>query len=275
MDPSQRFALDEAERRANDHWRDPARTITRSPDGRTVLVDGRPIGDQAPTPGEQQPAPATDKNVVRFGNDVEGWQEASSEQIREWQATHSVMESRRLNAPADPSGYTFELSKNFVAPAGYENWKPDPNHPASHGARQLAHDIDAGRVSGQQALTRMIELNASSQIGTSLMLEKARNAEIAKLGANGSLRVTAVQDYIHSVVGPELFKQTQSLLATAAMVQVWEKVMARAGGIGGSSFSGARPAPRSESVDEKTWNSWSYSQKMEYARQHSGGGGRR
>jgi hypothetical protein len=277
MSPEQRRALDLAEERANDVYRDPSRLITRNERGELVS-DGRRVhadGSLAePAPGDrQESAPAADKpkNVVRFGDDVTGWTEATSEQIREWQATHSAMESRRLNAPADPSLYEFKLSENFRPPAGYEDWRPDPNHFAAQGARQLAHDIDTGKVSGQQALTRMIELNASSQIGTSMMLQKARDAEIAKLGANGVNRATTIQNFWASVGGAALAKKCYPLLATSAMVELQEKLMARAGGIGGSSFSGQRPAPRSETISESDYNKMSYSDRKAYALRMSGG----
>jgi hypothetical protein len=54
------------------------------------------------------------------------------------------------------------------------------------------------------------------------------------------------------------------------MVQVWEKVMARPDA-SRSGFSGRRSAPRTETVDDATWNKMSYSEKKDYAAKFSGG----
>jgi hypothetical protein len=87
------------------------------------------------------------------------------------------------------------------------------------------------------------------------------------------LRIDAVADWLVSQLGAEHFKAISPLLATAAQVTAYEKLMQRAGV--SSSFSGQRPASeRRETVDEATWNSWSYSQKKSYSEKMSGGGGR-
>jgi hypothetical protein len=261
MSPEQRRALDDAERRARDPWTDPSRLITRAADGITPRIDGA-----EPATGEP-PAPESDKPKIRIGNSVAGFEEVSEEQIQSWRTEAAAQVSRRATLPATADLYEIKLPESFKAPEGFENWKPDEKHMLMQQARAFAHKVGLS----QAEFSELLGLHSAQQIGTAQFLEKGRAAEIAKLGSNASLRVTAVQDYIRSVAGDELFKQTQSLLATAAMVQVWERVMQRAGVTSGSSYSGQRSSPRTESISEADYNKMSYSEKKSYAERMSGG----
>lgn len=183
---------------------------------------------------------------------------------------HATEESRRLTIPQSPDAYEIKLPEDFQPPAGFENYKPDANNPLMAQARQLMHDIDSGKVSGQTAFSKLLALNAAREIGTAQMLKTARDAEIAKLGANGSARVTAVENFIAAQAGEELFNSTKSLLATSAMVQVWEKIMRAFHGQGAGTFAPSR-SPDVQRVDDKAWDKMTYSQKKEYASQFTNG----
>ena len=75
------------------------------------------------------------------------------------------------------------MPDDFKPPAGFEDYKPNGNHPIMAQARQLIHDIDTHKLSGQAAFSKLLELNAAQQIGTAQMLQTARDAEMAKLGS--------------------------------------------------------------------------------------------
>jgi hypothetical protein len=264
LTPQQRFARAEASRREADPFLS-SKVLTRDEATGQLRLDGRPVDGADPPPGEQQPTPAeSDKPKVRIGDSVHGFEEVSEEQIQSWRTEAAAQASRRATLPASADLYEVKLPESFKAPAGFENWKPDENHVLMGQAKQFAHKIGLS----QSEFSELLALHGSQQVGTAMMLQRARDAEVAKLGSNGTLRVGAVQDFIRSVAGDELFKQTQSLLATAAMVQVWERVMQRAGVTSGSSFSGQRSSEssRPEMTDE-IWNSMSYGEKKAYSSQ--------
>jgi hypothetical protein len=254
MSAQQRFDLGEAERRASDPWTDPSRLITRGPDGITPRIDGA-----EPAPGEADSGtakPAAPK-PIRIGNDVDGYYDASESEIQAWRAEHAAAESRRLTLPTSAEAYEVKLSPDFKAPEAFKDWRPQADHPLMAQVKQLAHE--AGLT--QQQFERLLSLSAAKEIGTAQMLQTARDAEVAKLGANGVNRVTAVENFISAHAGEELFKATKPLLATAAAVQVWERVINAFSGTG-PRLSGNRSSERSRpQMDDATWNKMSYGEK--------------
>ena len=83
--------------------------------------------------------------------------------------------------------------------------------------------------------------------------------------------MTAVENFISSKVGDAKFKAIRPLLATAAMVEVFEAWLSDSLRTGGSRFSGNRSSERRETVSDAEWNQMSYSQKKDYASRFSGG----
>ena len=269
--PQELWVEQERQRAASDPLLDHSKVMLQDRSGRRVGADGRLVdgGDTARSaaPDSAPAEPAADKPKIRIGNSVDGFEEVSEEQIQSWRTEAAAQASRRATLPATADLYEIKLPETFKAPAGFENWKPDENHVLMGQARAFAHKVGMS----QTEFSELLALHGSQQVGTAMMLQKARDAEVAKLGSNGTLRVGAVQDYIRSVAGDELFKQTQSLLATAAMVQVWERVMQRAGVTSGSGYSGSRSSPRTETLSEADYQKLSYSEKKEYASRMSGG----
>lgn len=188
-------------------------------------------------------------------------------------ATFKATEDSRLLTLGTPDAYEAKLPDSFKAPEGFENYKPDTNHPLMAQARQFIHNMDTHKLSGQAAFSKLLELSAAREIGTAQMLRTARDAEIAKLGANGTSRVTAVENFISAQVGDDLFKATKPLLATAAMVQVWEKIMATVRGQGAGTYTPGRSPAEPAKVDDATWNKMSYSEKKDYASKFGNGRG--
>jgi hypothetical protein len=269
--PQQLWEQQERQRAASDPLLDHSKPMLRDRSGRVVGPDGRLVdgGDTAPSavPDSTPAEPAADKPKIRFGDDVTGWSEASEDQVRQWAAEHAAAESRRATLPQSPEGYEVKLPETFKAPEAFKDWRPDGNHALMGQLREFSHRAGLS----QDQFSQLLGLHASQQIGSAMMLEKAARAEVEKLGTNGTLRVGAVQDYIRSVAGDELYEKTKALLATAAMVQVWERVMQRAGVTSGSSYSGSRSSPRTESISEADYQKLSYSEKKEYASRMSGG----
>jgi hypothetical protein len=275
MSSAQRAELDAAERRASDIHRDPSRLITRDSqgnpvsDGRRVRADG---SLEEPAPGNDQPTapePAADRPKIRLGNSVDGYADFDESEIQAWREEHARQESRRLSLPPTADLFEVRLPDSWKPPEAFKDWKPDPSHYLMAQAKQLAHDASTGKISGQQLFSEMLALNSATQIGSAETLRSAREAEIAKLGANATLRVTAVQRWIAAQVGDDLAKATEPLLATSKMVEVWEKVIAKFKGADGSFSPSRGPAQARPTMDDATWNKMSYSEKKDYAAKFS------
>jgi hypothetical protein len=264
MSPEQRRQLDAAERRAFDPWTDPARLHTRAPDGIGVLVDGKPAGDQA-APGETPATAPAETAPESRDADPRKWTDA---EVAAWQAREAAEQSKKLALPQMPESYKAELPLSFKPPAAFSDYKVDSSHPLFFQAQQFAHKNGLT----QEAFSEMLALAAGREIGTAEMLRQARAAEIAKLGATGTARVSAIENFLISKVGAETYKKVAPLLATEAAVRVYEKWMEESLGNGGGRFSGNRGAEnRTATVDDATYNKMSYSEKKAYAERMSGG----
>lgn len=144
--------------------------------------------------------------------------------VKERDTFYATEQSRRLNLPKDPDGYKLEVRKDFALPQGVE-FKLDELNPLLPQARQLMHDIDTGKVSGQEAFSRIIELHAAGEIGRIQNMQTAVDGEIKKLGATGTGRVTAVQNFLAAQLGEPMAKHMATMLVTAQHIEGFEKLM--------------------------------------------------
>ena len=139
-------------------------------------------------------------------------------------------------------------------------------------ARQLIHDIDHGKLSGQQAFSKMLALHAADRIGTAQLLQSARNAELAKLGATATARVTAAQNFLNAQLGEELGKVMGTMMVTSHHVEGFEKLMASFRNQGAGSFNTSHREPNEPAkVDDATYDKMSYSEKKAYTAQFERG----
>jgi hypothetical protein len=263
--PQQRYAEQQARLAEGDVFRT-AGVLTKDDQGR-YHIDGKPVGGQAdPATGEPPPAPESpDEPRYRFG-DAPDAPELTAAQIKETRAHMAAEQSRKAQVPPDPSMYRATLPESWTPPPAFKDYKVDDTHPIFGQAREFAfrHGLD------QAAFSEMLALSASREIGTAQMLQRARDAEIAKLGTAGTARVSAIENFLISKVGAETYKKVAPLLATEAAVRVYETWMRESlsGGVG-SSFSGQRSSPRTEKLSDAEVGRMSYSDQKAYAARFS------
>ena len=84
---------------------------------------------------------------------------------------------RRSTLPPSPNDYKAELPADFKVPDGMKyEFKPDD--PLLYQARQLFHDIDQGKISGQDAFSKARKAST---------VEKALSANVRNSESFGSL----------------------------------------------------------------------------------------
>lgn len=177
----------------------------------------------------------------------------------------ALEESRKLTLPKTPDEYQAQLPKDFQLPQGLE-YKIDPANPIMTQAKQLMHDIDNGRVSGQAAFEKMIGLYAGAQVSNEQMLKGARDAEVGKLGPAGPARVTAVQSFLEAQLGAEHGKFMGNMLVTAQHVEGFEKLMSSFRNQGAGNFSQAHRQPNEPArATTEQYNKMTFSERKEYA----------
>lgn len=176
---------------------------------------------------------------------------------------------RRNALPATADAYKPELPKDFQIPQGIEfAFKTDD--PLMAQAKTLFHDIQTGKVSGQEAFSQMLGLYAGAQIADQQSIVAARNAEIGKLGATGTARINAIETFWKAFIGDDkMAGQLNARILTASDVAIHEKIITKLSGQGAANFSqqhreaenapGAQPA---EVVDKMNG-----AQRLDYVRQ--------
>lgn len=188
---------------------------------------------------------------------------------------HGLMErkgledSRKLTLPGDPSKYALTLPKDFVVPQGIE-YKIDEKSPAATLARQFAHDAGLS----QDQFSRMVAIHAAVEVQQVANLKTARDAEVSKLGATASQRITAAETFLRGNLGDDLGKAMSGMMVTAKHVEGFERLMQKFGVSNGSTSykSGGRgPDDAPGRMSDTEWNSMSYSQQKEYAARASAG----
>lgn len=202
----------------------------------------------------EKPAPASDGEKHRFGD-----LELTAKEISDIVARQAADDSRRLTLPSDPSGYTLDLPKDFVLPEGIEV-KFDPNSPDIHLARQFAKNAELT----QEQFSQLLSIAGAMQVRQASTFKAARDAEVAKLGATGSQRVTAIQTFLRGHLGDTIARPFITTLVTEAQVRGWEKLIQKVTTGGLSSFSHAgRNSGERPAMDDATWNNMNYSQQKE------------
>jgi hypothetical protein len=117
-----------------------------------------------------------------------GETELTETELRGLMERKGLEDSRKLTLPADPSKYALTLPKDFVVPQGIE-YKIDETSPAAQLARQFAHEAGLS----QEQFCKMVAIHAATEVQQVTNLKTARDAEVAKLGATASQRVTAAE----------------------------------------------------------------------------------
>lgn len=168
-----------------------------------------------------------------------------------------VAENIRKSAlPASPADYKAELPKDFKPPQGIE-FKIDEADPLMVQARELMHDISHGKVSGQEAFSKMLSLYAGARVADAAKYQAAVNAEIAKLGPTGSARVTAINTWLDAM-GVGRFK---SNVQTADDVADLETIITKSTNSGAASYTQAGRQPPANTGKIDGYDKMSFEQK--------------
>lgn len=192
-------------------------------------------------------------------------EEKFAEHINAQTARLAAEDSRRLTLPQTPEAYQVALPTDFKMPEGLE-FKFDDKDPLMAQARGVMHDIDQGKLSGQEAFSKLLGLYAGVRVGEAAQVATARNAEVAKLGPTGTARVDAIGTFFKATLGDAEGQQLLSRLFTASDVQIAEKLVAKFASQGAGGFSQQhRDVTAAGKVTPEVYEKMSYSEKKEYS----------
>lgn len=164
---------------------------------------------------------------------------------------------RKAALAQKPEDVKIELPKDFQLPQGVE-FKLDATKPEF--SKLQAAAVKHGLT--QDAVTDLVGVYAETLVGSESTIAAAHAAEIAKLGANGPARVTALGTFFDGIGAGDL----KQMLVTAGMVQAAEKLVAKFSSQGVSTFSQAHREPGQSGArpTEEQWSQMTPAQRMDY-----------
>jgi hypothetical protein len=189
----------------------------------------------------------------------------SQAELQEFFQAKGEADLRKATLPATPADYVPALPENFKLPAGVD-FKIDAADPMLADARAWAH----GKGLSQSDFSELISIYASSKANEQAFINTATAAEVAKMGANGVQRVTALEQWLRGMVGDKLAGPMRQMMATADIVRGLEIIQSRMSSQGVASFSQAHREPghdqRSGRVSDEAYNAMTPGQRLDYAR---------
>lgn len=233
-----------------------------------VLSAPDPLSPDSQTPPASPPASKRPAYVPESFWDATNGKVKDTEfaaHYNELQTRVAADDSRRLTIPAKPEDYVVALPKDFALPDGVKFDLDASNTLWSQGQQWATkHGLS------QDAFAEAIALVAGDRVGTQAQITQARNAEIAKLGVNGTARVTAIETWATGVLGSESAgKQFTSRLFTASDVQMAEALISRFTGSGNFRSGGREPPEAAGKITEAQYQAMSLPQRLAYAREQS------
>jgi hypothetical protein len=214
-----------------EHWQDKYSGEGRylaAAASRRAAAETEARGEPGTTPDGTPPAPPASGEKFRFGDNLE----LTETEVRGLLERHSIEQSRRLTLPQKPEEYEAALPKDFKLPQGFE-YTVDPNDPVLPHARDFA--LKAGLSKDQ--FQELVGLHVQSDIARQLRYREQANAEVLKLGAAGTERVTAAQTFLRSQLGDDLAAVVLGTMSSAKHVEAFEKLMSNFRTQGGGTFS--------------------------------------
>jgi hypothetical protein len=213
----------------------------------------RASGEPPPVAGQQPPPPvAADKVKV-------GEMEVSQAELQEFFKTKGEADLRKATLPASPTDYKTELPANFEMPGGLKV-EFNETDPLLVDARNWAH----GKGFSQSEFSELVGMYATSKAKEAAFINTAAAAEVAKLGANGTQRVSAIETWLRGQLGDDLAGPMRTVMVTEKIVRGWETIMHKFQSQGAASFSQAhRVAPDSNEIagyDKMTFEQRRYAQ---------------
>lgn len=198
---------------------------------------GTPPAPAAPTRPEYIPETHWDATANKVKDD-----KALGTYFNEIITRDAAEQSRRLSMPQTPDAYKNELPPDFKPPEG-SDFKFNDTDPLLSQAKTLYHDIQTGKVTGQEGYSKLLALHAGAQLAREQNAAAIHTAEIAKLGPTGPARVTALDTIFKAHLGEEAGARLTQRMFFAEDVLTFEKFVTKFVSQGGATFRGTGREP--------------------------------
>jgi hypothetical protein len=243
--------------------------VRKGPDGgsewvhRDSLAPEQP-GDKTGTDGALDPKAMAPGSKIKIAGADGVTFELDANDIAALMQQKAAADLRKTQIPTSAADYQPSLPKDFVLPQGIE-FKVDNSDPALQDLRNLAMN----RGWSQEDFSAALGIHAAREARQEAAFRTAAAAEIEKMGANATMRVTAIESFLRGHVGDELATPMRSMIVSEKIARGFERLMAKFSSQGAASFrqDGRAPHEGPGRVDEATFNKMSAGERLDYARQ--------
>lgn len=238
-----------------------------SPSAASPAVSVNSVSPQTPTsqPSSASTAPTRPEYIPEAF-----WDATSGIKHKEFGEHYSQLatrlaaeEVRRNTLPKAAEDVKLDLPKDFKLPEGME-FKLDSTKPEFNKFREIAirRGLDADTV------TDLMGVYAETVVGSEASYKAAQKAELDKLGANATTRVTALDTFFTGLLGADEAKHIRAGMYSAGVVTALEKLAAKFANQGAASFrqDGREPGGQPGRVSEAEYNAMTSAQRWDYAR---------
>lgn len=226
--------------------------------------DPGPEPKAAPAPGDTPPAPASVADgKLRIGEGETAY-ELSADNVKMLMAQKAESDLRKPQIPASAADYKPELPVSLKMPDGI-TFQIDVNDPAYKDLANFAHS----RGWDQEAFSTAIGIFANREARQAAAFAEAQRAEVQKLGANGTSRVTAVETWLRAELGDDLANGMRSMMVTEKIVRGFEKLAGQRVTQGAAPISQAHRTPEPSApgrVSDEEYGRMTSAERWEYAR---------
>lgn len=249
--------------RTNSIGRDAFDALPADQRDRYAAVRAGPDGGQVYVPRDQLAADTKPEAGAQGDKHKFGDMEFSEQELRDFLTAKGEAELRKASVPATPADYKAELPVNFETPAGVE-FKVDETDPLLIDARAWAHS----KGMDQAAFSELVGLYASSKAKETAQFNAAHAAEVAKLGANGTQRVSALEQWLRGTVGDKLAGPMRGMMVTADIVKGLETLQQKFSSQGVANFSQSHRTPQEPGgrASDEQYAAMSAAERLNYTR---------
>jgi hypothetical protein len=242
-DQQSRYARSRGDGESGSKWI--ARTVFEKPDPAAKVEDATT-------------AAVTEDGKLRIGEML-----LSEQDIRTLMTEKAAADLRKASLPATAEAYEAKLPEGMKLPVEFSFNTGDP---AFLAVRNWAH----AQGFSQQQFSDLLGHYANSEAAKQVLISNAAKAEVEKLGAMGTARLTAIDQWLRGLIGDDHGKAVRSMIVTAKIAEGLERLATKFASQGAAPFSQAhREHPESPGrVSEEQWNAMSQAQKLDYARSH-------
>jgi hypothetical protein len=241
--------------------------VRKGPDG------GSEWRERATLPSETAPAANPDGSVAAKPGDAPsvtadgklkvGEFELSAADISNLMQERASRDLRASQIPSDPTQYQSTLPADFKMPDGVA-FQFNTADPAFVDARTWAHS----QGFTQEQFSRLLSFHVAGEAAKEATFRASMKVELDKLGANATVRVTALQTWLRGMVGDDLAKSMAGGMFSEKQVRGLELLANKFSSQGAASFrqDGREPdAPRGR-ASEAEYNAMTSAERYAYSK---------